>query len=215
MSSTYTSNLKLNKPANNDPGWDTPIRADLDAIDAQNAIGDLAVSIHETPSTTLNVDVAAGIYLKTDGTVGTYAGTTSVLLTASLTNYIYLDSTGSLVHNTTGWPGSGAYYPLATVLAGSTSITSTTDARVCFTAVGAAGLTAAGGTLNDGANLAVGTSTGTKIGTSSSQKLGFFGAAPVVRPTMGSATAGSSYTATEQSMLQAVYNAVRNLGLGS
>jgi hypothetical protein len=32
---------------------------------------------------------------------------------------------------------------------------------------------------------------------------------------MGAATAGGTYTSTEQSMLQAVYNAVRALGLGS
>ena len=71
------------------------------------------------------------------------------------------------------------------------------------------------GSFLDGANLTFGTTTGTKIGTTTSQKLGFFGKTPVVQPTMGAATAGSSYTSTEQAMLQAVYNAVRNLGLGS
>jgi hypothetical protein len=71
------------------------------------------------------------------------------------------------------------------------------------------------GSWADGVNIALGTSTGTQIGTSSSQKLGFFGATPITRPTMGAATAGGTYTATEQAMLQAVYNAVRNLGLGS
>ncbi len=69
--------------------------------------------------------------------------------------------------------------------------------------------------MTDGANIALGTSTGTQIATSSSQKLGFFGKTPVVQPTLGAATAGSSYGSNEQTMLQAVYNAVRNLGLGS
>jgi hypothetical protein len=32
---------------------------------------------------------------------------------------------------------------------------------------------------------------------------------------MGAATAGATYTSNEQSMLQAVYSAVRSLGLGS
>jgi hypothetical protein len=35
------------------------------------------------------------------------------------------------------------------------------------------------------------------------------------QPTMGAATAGASYTTNEQAMLQAVYNAVRALGLGT
>lgn len=40
----------------------------------------------------------------------------------------------------------------------------------------------------EGANIAVGTATGTKIGTSASQKLGFYNATPVVQP------AGTSVT---------------------
>lgn len=36
--------------------------------------------------------------------------------------------------------------------------------------------------LYDGANIAVGSTTGTQIGTASTQKLGFFGATPVVQP---------------------------------
>ena len=72
-----------------------------------------------------------------------------------------------------------------------------------------------GGTMTDGANVALGSTTGTKVGTATSQKLGFYGATPVVQPTMGAATAGSSYTSTEQGMLNAVYAAVRALGLGS
>lgn len=60
------------------------------------------------------------------------------------------------------------------------------------------------------------TTTGTKIGTSTSQKIGFYNATPIVQPTSsGSATAGAAYGATEQSMLQEVYDAVRALGLMS
>jgi len=43
-------------------------------------------------------------------------------------------------------------------------------------------LPVAGGTLDDGANVAVGTGTGTKIGAAVSQKLGFWGVTPVVQP---------------------------------
>jgi hypothetical protein len=46
-------------------------------------------------------------------------------------------------------------------------------------------------------------------------KIGFFGATPVVKQTLGAATASSSYTATEQGMLQRVYDAIRTYGLGT
>jgi hypothetical protein len=46
-------------------------------------------------------------------------------------------------------------------------------------------------------------------------KIGFFGATPVVKQTLGEATAGATYTATEQGMLQRVYDALRNYGLGT
>jgi hypothetical protein len=46
-------------------------------------------------------------------------------------------------------------------------------------------------------------------------KIGFFGATPVVKQTLGATTASSSYTATEQGMLQRVYDAIRTYGLGT
>lgn len=65
-------------------------------------------------------------------------------------------------------------------------------------------------------NVRLDTTTGTKIGTATTQKLGFFNATPVVQQTSsGAATAGAVYTATEQTMLQEVYDAVRALGLMS
>lgn len=44
------------------------------------------------------------------------------------------------------------------------------------------------GSLPDGANIALGSTTGTQIGTASTQKLGFFGATPIVRPAAYSPT---------------------------
>ena len=67
----------------------------------------------------------------------------------------------------------------------------------------------------DGVNITLGSTIGTQIGTAPGQKLGFFGKTPTTQPTMGAATAGATYTSNEQAMLQAVYNAVRTLGLGS
>jgi hypothetical protein len=47
-------------------------------------------------------------------------------------------------------------------------------------------------------------------------KVGFFGKAPIAQPVLGGAQiAGSTYGPTEQAMLQAVYDALRALGLGT
>jgi hypothetical protein len=43
--------------------------------------------------------------------------------------------------------------------------------------------------------------------------IGFFAVTPVARQTGGAATAGASYTATEQTMINAMYTALRNYGL--
>jgi hypothetical protein len=91
-------------------------------------------------------------------------------------------------------------------VAGATSLSSIADNRQCFDVVGS---------WADGVNITLGSATGTQLGTAPTQKLGFFGKAPTIQPTMGAATAGSTYTTNEQAMLQAVYNAVRTLGLGS
>ena len=91
-------------------------------------------------------------------------------------------------------------------MTGTSTITSITDQRQPITVCG---------TWADGVNITLGSTTGTQIGTATSQKLGFYGHTPVVQPTMGSATAGSSYGTNEQDMLQTVYNSVRALGLGS
>lgn len=63
----------------------------------------------------------------------------------------------------------------------------------------------ANGDINLGSNLII-------IETSDS-KIGFFNTAPVVQQTGGAATAGGSYTATEQGMIQRMYDGLRNLGL--
>ena len=79
----------------------------------------LAVVTTEVPSATLNVHVAAGSYLKQDGTIGVYAGSASQAMTASMTNYLYLDLTNSgvITVNTSGFPAT-AHVRLATVVAG-------------------------------------------------------------------------------------------------
>ena len=116
-----------------------------------------------------------------------------------------LTAGGALVINTTGFPAT-AHVRIATVLVGGSTVTTITDARVAFQVIGS---------FADGVNLTFGAATGTQIGTAANQKLAFFGKTPVVQPTLGAANAGTSYTTNEQTMLQAVYNAVRALGLAS
>jgi hypothetical protein len=206
MSNSYTPNLKLAEPALGDRNWNVALNGDLSTIDSLAPAGGLAVTTHEVPSATTKVDVAAGTFIKQDGTVATFSGATSVSITSSTTQVVYLDGTASWAVTTGSSYPTTAHVRLATVAAGASTISSITDNRQCFPVCGP--------TL-DGVSLVLGTATGLQIGTSSSQKLGFFGTAPITRPTMGAATAGGTYTATEQSMLQAVYSAVRSLGLGS
>lgn len=216
MSTSYTANAQLAQPDLGDTGWGVPMNANTTLLDGVNAIGDLAVTLTEVPSASLDVAVSGGNYISQAGTVAVYAGASSTAMTASSTNYTYLTGSGTLTVNTTGFPSGGTLYcPLAVVVAGSSTITSIADARTCFPVVGAGFLPLSGGTLTDGANVVLGSTTGTKIGMATTQKLGFFGKTPTVQPTMGAATAGSSYTSAEQAMLNAVYAAVRTLGLGS
>jgi hypothetical protein len=216
MADTYSANLKLATPAAGDPNWNNELDRNRAILDGQNGIGDLAVTTHEQPSSSLLIDIAAGLFRAADGTVATYAGALGVAVTASTTTSVYLTGAGVLTMATTGFPALPALYvPLAVVVSGVSAITSVSDARVAYAVIGTSSLAPAGGTLADGAYIAVGTGTGTKIGTAVTQKLGFFGHAPVAQPAMGVASAGATYGANEQTMLGAVYAAVRALGLGS
>lgn len=73
-------------------------------------------------------------------------------------------------------------------------------------------------TLSEGCNFVFDTGTGTKIGTGATQKIGLWGATPVVRPAAltaataaVTATAGAAYTATEQTMLNDLKTLTTNL----
>jgi hypothetical protein len=214
MSTTYTPNVKLGQPALGDTGWSTPLNNNCTTLDGLAPVGGLAVSPHEVPSASLTVAVAAGQYINQAGIAITYAGSASQAVTANATNYLYLTNSGTLTVNTTGWPaGPTLYTPLAIIVAGASTITSVTDARVCLPVVGAGFLPLGGGTLTDGANIVLGSTTGTEIGTATGQKLGFYGKTPVIQQTGGAATASSSYTSVEQGMLNAAYSALRALGL--
>jgi hypothetical protein len=193
MSTTFTANAKLQKPALGDTGWSTPLNANADTLDGLAPVGGLCVTLTEVPSASLNVKVAAGKFVAQDGTVTSYAGTSSQAITLSSTKVVYLDGTTGPWTLTVGtsYPAT-AHVRLATVVAGSSTITSVTDDRQCFPVAGS---------VLDGVNLTFGTSTGTKIGTAVSQKLGFWNATPIVQPSgaaQGAITdsTGSSATTT-------------------
>jgi hypothetical protein len=193
MSTTYTSNSKLAKPALGDTGWSTPLNANADTLDGLAPIGGLCVTLTEVPSASLNVKVAAGKVVIQDGSVVSYAGTSSQAITLSSTKVLYLDGTTGPWNLTVGtsYP-STAHVRLATVVAGASTITSITDDRQCFNVAG---------TVLDGTVLTLGTSTGLKIGGATAQKLGFWNATPIVQPAgaaQGAITdsTGSSATTT-------------------
>lgn len=69
-------------------------------------------------------------------------------------------------------------------------------------------------TLAEGYNIAAGSTTGTKIGTATTQKLGFFNAAPIVRPAAITApTGGVVIDAEARTAINAIRTALTNLGL--
>jgi hypothetical protein len=65
-------------------------------------------------------------------------------------------------------------------------------------------------TVSDGGNVVLGTTTGTKIGTATTQKLGFYNATPVVQPT---AVADSVDTTDIVAQFNALLSRMRDLGL--
>ena len=70
--------------------------------------------------------------------------------------------------------------------------------------------TLSGVTIADATDIALATGTGTKIGTATTQKLGFFNATPVVQPT---AVADATDAASVITQLNALLTRMRNLGL--
>jgi hypothetical protein len=191
-------------PAIGDTGWAVPVNGNCTLLDALSPVGGLAVTTKEVPSASLNVSVAPGQYVQRDGTIATYAGATSQAIVAGVTRVLYLDlaNSGALTV-ATAYPTT-PHVRLATVVTGASSITSIVDNRQSFPVCGS---------WADGQNLTFGTATGTQIGTATGQKIGFYGATPVVQQTGGAATAGASYTATEEGMINRMYSALRALGL--
>lgn len=66
----------------------------------------------------------------------------------------------------------------------------------------------------DGVNLSFGTTSGTKIGTATSQKIGFFNATPVDQPvTVADPTGGVTQDAEARTAINAIIDRLQELGL--
>ena len=136
MATTYTTRAALAKPATGDTGWGPTIDGDLDQLDAVQAIGALAVTLHEVPSASLNIAVAAGVFISSTGGYVTFAGSASFAVTTAISNYLWLTDAGTLTKGT-AWPAGGTkVVRLAVVVAGASTITSITDARCPFISAG-------------------------------------------------------------------------------
>ena len=176
MATTYSANVRLQKPGTSDRRWDIPINANADTLDALTAIGSLVVTATEIPSASLQVRVATGAYIKPDGSVGAFAGASAVAIAPSATVMLWLDGTGVLASGAT-FPGT-AHVRLAQVVAGSAAITKVVDARVqCSTAGSGLGFVLKAGDTITGA-LTIGATAPVLAADPSNHLLAFFGATP-------------------------------------
>jgi hypothetical protein len=179
MATTYTTNAGLQKPATSDRNWDVPINANADALDALTAIGGLAVTTTEYPSSTLRVAVAPGNFLKSDDTVVSFGGASTYAIPASSTVALWLTDAGVL--------SSGSSFPttvhlrLAQVVSGAASIAQINDERVPYSVMGTGqGFVLKAGDTMTGALTIASPSSGSALVVADpvNTLLGFFGASP-------------------------------------
>ena len=182
MPTTYSANARLLKPGAADRQWDLPINANTDALDAMTAIGSLVVTTTESPSKTLQVRIATGSFVGTNGTVGLYRGSSACAVPANATVFLWLDGAGSLTSGP-AFPTT-AHLRLAHVVSGPTSVTQVVDERVqCRLAGSGAGFVQkAGDTMSGPLTIsAAASSSGGQplvVADPINQLMGFFGATP-------------------------------------
>jgi hypothetical protein len=201
LSTTYTANLGLGEPATGDRGWGATMNANLSLLDA-SCLGALAVSLTETPSTTLRVAVAPGSFLAGGRNTVTYAGTSAQTLTASATNYVYLTDAGTLTVSTSSFPTTGNFVALAIVTTSSSAVTAIAEARTPWRSAGGhQGLAVGTPTI------AAGTGAGTSptIAIAGSDQAGVItltaGSSPSASATVATVTFGQGFAATPQALV--------------
>jgi hypothetical protein len=159
-----------------------------------------------TPSITFTGDLDTGIYspsadrlsLATNGTGRLFVGSTGTIQTQSTGQIESTSSAGSLtLYGGSTNKGGGIQLNGGNVdgniIFYAQQFTATPAERARITSDGKLGLGISSPSsllhLADAGDITVGTTTGTKIGTATSQKIGFYNATPVVQPTTGVAEA--------------------------
>jgi hypothetical protein len=100
----------------------------MDQLDAMGALGALNVRPLELPSTTLHVRVTAGVVRLNNNTRATVAAVPTLTVITATTNYVYVNDSGAVVTNTTGWPAANVA-PLAIVTTDATRVLTIVDQR--------------------------------------------------------------------------------------
>ena len=145
MATQYSTNAGLEYWQLGDRNWHTQYATTCQRLDGLAAIGPLGVRATDPgasamlPSTSLKVNVAAGSFKASGGSVVSYAGTSSLTLSASTTTYLWLTAAGVLA--------TGAAYPtgidivrLAHVTTDGSHVTAIVDDRLAWeTSGGTAG----------------------------------------------------------------------------
>ena len=179
MSTTYTSNARLQKPATSDRNWDVPINANTDVLDGMTAIGGLAVTTTETPGATLQVGISPGNFVKSDGTIVGFAGAPAFAVPASSTVYLWLTDVGVLTSGLS-FPTT-AHMRLAHVVVGPTAVLQVVDERIqCSVSGSGLGFVLkVGDTMSGPLTIASpGTGSPLVVADSVNRLVGFFGATP-------------------------------------
>jgi hypothetical protein len=185
MARTYTDRARLGTLTLDELLWHEPLNTSANRLESLMPVGGLCVGLEDPETPDLEVRVGSGRYTKSDGTEATYAGATAVAIPASSTRCVWLDDAAALQQGA-AFP-STRHTPLAVVTTSGTAVTAIEDRRPAFGQVGSNALPflpLTGGTFTDTSVvvLTLGTANGVRIGATSSDKLGFYGATPIARP---------------------------------
>jgi hypothetical protein len=135
-----TPEMGLPLPDNNFRGYDTWLRAALSQLSA-SALGGLAIRPTDLPtvppatsflpSTSLKINIAAGVKISGTGVRLTYPGVNNLVLPASQTTYLWLDDTEPtpVLQQGTSYPVGVTITPLGRVTTNATQVTAIVDDR--------------------------------------------------------------------------------------
>jgi hypothetical protein len=206
----YSNRLAIPDPAHNESAWDDLWRATNAILADAEALGSLCVTLptaQRPTSTDLTVRVEAGTFLDATGAVVTVAAVAALAVPGGVTSYVYATEDAVVHASASGWPA-GNHLRLAVVVAGASTINDIADARLPWSVAGdrsATFLALAGGTMASGAVVHA-TGGGVQVGGAATEKLGFWGATPIVRP------AGANQAALADSTGGTVAGTVADVG---